>query len=115
MALRIFYIDDEVGLCDAFTDNFSADDMTVYSFTDADLAVRQIDELKPDLIFIDYRLGRVTADQVLPLIPEGIKVALISGDLAIQHKDRYVRVFPKPFEHAEVTEFLEAVSRGRSS
>ncbi len=110
MKIKVVYIDDEVGLCQSFVDNFSNPLLDIKTFTDPLAGIAYIKVNLPDFVFLDYRLPNTTGNDLIHEIPEDIPVALITGDWNIKASSRFVRVFEKPFKFNELEEFLAAIT-----
>jgi two-component system, response regulator, stage 0 sporulation protein F len=111
MSLRVIYIDDELGLCQMFEDNFADDGVEILAFTDPASALIEIRRQAPDLVIVDYRLPGITGDQVAEQLPVGIPVALVSGDLTVDLKVKFERIFAKPFDFEEMRQFILSFRR----
>lgn len=111
MSIRIIYIDDELGLCQMFEDNFSSDEILVETYTDPMEGIAAVNRNPPDLVLLDYRLPNCLGDRLAEKIPDHIKVALITGDLHIQVSSRIMRTFRKPFDFSEMEKFFSEISR----
>lgn len=107
MPLKVFYIDDEKELCDVFVENFSNDRIEVEAFTDPELAINGAKVSPPDIIFIDYRLGAITADDVVGRLDPAIPKILVTGGINQNLKCTYTKVLDKPFDEKEVRAILQ--------
>lgn len=100
--LEVLCLDDEPELCEIFSDEFSSPEVKVTWFTDADSALRAANDGNYQLIFLDYRLPGTTGDLVaLKMRPE-IPKYLITGDLNIETKYKFLKVFEKPYDKAKI-------------
>jgi DNA-binding NtrC family response regulator len=106
MPLRVIYIDDEFGLCQAFEDIFASSEIAVTTFVDPEEGLKAINAGGADLVLLDFRLPNCTGEEVAARIKVPVPVALISGDLHLKVTGKYVRVFTKPFDFDEMAAFL---------
>jgi len=90
MPLRVTYIDDEIGLCQSFVDNFESASVVIKTFTDPLQGVESIVTDGADLVLLDYQLPNTNGDEVAAKLPSAIPVALISGDLSLAAGDRFL-------------------------
>jgi len=106
MSLKIIYIDDEPGLCQAFIDNFESDVVVIMTFTDPQRGIDAVNADGADLVLLDYRLPNTNGDEIAAKIPAHIPIALISGDLSLEVGSRFLKAFGKPFDFGEMETFL---------
>lgn len=102
MSLRIIYIDDEPALCQMLTDNCNSEHVRVESFTDPDVGLKAIQDNPPDLLFLDYRIGKLTGDDLAEQVDESIPKVLITGDLEVKPRQKFIKIFYKPFDFDEM-------------
>ena len=110
MALKIFYLDDEVELCENFADLYNTDNVCVTTFSDPAQAVEAAKSNPPDLFFFDYRLPGTTGDQVAQLMDPKIPKFLITGDMTVVTTYKFLRVFSKPCKEADILEAFRQYS-----
>lgn len=110
MPLKIYYIDDEDGLCENFADYFSSKDVNVTTFGDPKVAIEAIEKNPPDLLFIDYRLPGITGDDVANALDPKLPKFSITGDISVKTKYQFVRVFSKPYSEQEIAEVIQSFS-----
>ena len=108
MAIKVVYIDDEVGLCQLFEDNFSTHEVEIVTFTNPDDALREIPKIKPKLVFIDYRLPKTSGELVAEEIDTSIPKFLVSGDLAVSPSKKFAGFFCKPFDFNEIEAVIDS-------
>lgn len=107
MQLKVFYIDDEEGLCENFFDFFSSKDIEVITFTDPKMAIDQAKTSPPDLLFIDYRLPGTTGDKVVQCMAAAIPKFLITGDISVATEYKFSGIFTKPYNHEDIQGVLD--------
>lgn len=108
MSLRIVYIDDEEELCIIFRQIFTRKGFEVEVFSNPLKGMEYIISNPPDVIFFDYRLPGKTGDELALELSNSIPKYLITGELNIQTKYPFERIFPKPFNPEEI---LAAINR----
>ena len=60
----IYYLDDEIFLCELVKECLNSEQLKVTTFTDASEAVAACHRAPPDIILIDYRLTDTTGQQI---------------------------------------------------
>ena len=106
MGLVVYYLDDEIDLLDVFSEIYSSDEIQITTFSHPDTAIQAIRSSPPDLLLLDNRLPGTTGDLIAQKLDTKIPKALISGDLTLEPKANFAKVFSKPFNSKEMTEFL---------
>lgn len=104
---NVVYLDDEPLLCEFFKDCLESDDVIIKTFINPEEAIQEILTNRPDLVFLDFRLPNTTGDIVAQKIPENIPKVLITGDLVVEAKSTFIKIFKKPFNFSEMKEFIE--------
>ncbi len=107
MQLNVYYLDDELDLCEIFTDFFESNEVKVTTFTCPKEAIKAIAANPPDLFFVDYRLPGTTGDLVAQALDPKIPKFLITGEISIVTTYSFVKVFGKPYKHDEVIKIME--------
>lgn len=108
MSLVVFYIDDEVELCEIFIDYFSSQKIKVYTFTDPQQAIEKSKEVAPHLLFVDYRLQVTTGDEVAKKFDSKIPKFLITGDLSVKANFNFDKIFTKPYDIEVISQLLNS-------
>ncbi len=108
---RVFYLDDEPGLCELFTEYFDTGDVSVTTFTNARLAIEAVNNEPPMVIFIDYRLSDTDGEAVAKQLPRALPKVLISGDLEVNTTYPFEYRLSKPFRFEEVEEIIRELAR----
>jgi DNA-binding NtrC family response regulator len=108
MQLKIFYIDDEEGICEIFVDYFSSDRVKVFYFMNPLEAIEDAKKNPPHLFFIDYRLPGITGDEVAKKLDPKIPKYLITGDISVKVENIFLKIFPKPFDDKEISEVIQS-------
>jgi DNA-binding NtrC family response regulator len=107
MKLNVYYLDDEVDLLDVFSEIYSSDEISITTFSQPDKAIAAIIATPPDLLLLDNRLPGTTGDVIAQKLDPSLPKALISGDLTLEPKSDFVRIFSKPFNSKDMGDFLE--------
>lgn len=111
MPLNIYYLDDEVGLCEIFSDFFSSEKVKITTYHNPNQAIKAARIEPPDLFFIDYRMPEMNGDQVAAAVSKKIPKILVTGDIDTKRSEYYLQVIPKPFNFKviqdAINEFLE--------
>jgi DNA-binding response OmpR family regulator len=111
MPLKIYYIDDELALCENFTDFFSSKDVEVITFTDPVLAIAASKDNPPDILFVDYRLPNSTGDQVAKTININIPKYLVTGDINVKTQFKFDAIFSKPYKPEEIQAVIDRFAK----
>ena len=107
MALNVVYIDDEVMLSEIFHEMISSERISVKIFSDAERAIEDINSNPPDVIFLDYRLYKITGDELAFQLPPHIPKILVTGDTLMKTKFKFDKTFQKPVNYKEIRDYLE--------
>jgi DNA-binding NtrC family response regulator len=105
--LTVIYVDDEIDLLQVFIQTLGRNGIEVKGFADPHLGLTEALARPPDVMIVDYRLPGMTGDQLVQKLPPGITTALVTGDLNVNLKAPFTRIFSKPYELLEIRQFLE--------
>lgn len=114
MNIKVYYLDDEQDLCDNFLETFSSDTIKVTTFVDPELAMKAAEQDRPDIFFIDFRLPKITGDQVALKLDPSIPKFLVTGDITVATKYNFVKIISKPYEVHEINEAIEGLNLNKS-
>ncbi len=104
--LLIYYLDDEIDLCEIFFEAFSNDAVEIKTFLLAEDFLNAYAQLKPDLIFLDFRLKKTTGEEVAKQLDSAIPIYLISGDQNSSHEFQFIKIISKPYQFADIREII---------
>ncbi len=104
---KVYYLDDEPDLCEAFLDFFSSETISIQTFVDPHTAIAAIKKARPDLFFVDFRLPGMNGDQVAQAIDASIPKILVSGELDVKTQAHFVEKFSKPFDFDKLGEIIQ--------
>ncbi len=107
MQLEVVYIDDEIDLCEMFSEAFSSPKIHITTYMDPNQAIAGIAANAPDLIFIDFRLPNITGDKIALKMDPKIQKVLITGDLQVKVEASFDRVFYKPVDFEQLQTYLD--------
>lgn len=113
MSLVVYYLDDEVDLLDVFSEIYASQGIQITTFSHPEKAIKAIGSFPPDLLLLDNRLPGTTGDMIAQKLDPNIPKALISGDLTLEPKANFVKVFSKPFNSKEMSEFLNFYAQNK--
>jgi FixJ family two-component response regulator len=108
MPLNIAFLDDEPALCELFKETFESQDINIKTYVDPEVAISDINLSMPGLVFIDYRLPKMTGDEVAKRINESIPKVMITGDLNIVLGSDFIKIFKKPYSFEEMFHFIHS-------
>ena len=115
MPLKVVYIDDEIDLCEMFSEAFTSANVHITTFMDPNVALSSMTKNPPDLIFIDFRLPNITGDKVALKMDPNIPKVLITGDLQVKVEAIFDRVFYKPVDFEQLAQYLEGCYQLKAS
>lgn len=107
MRKKVYYLDDEIDLCNLFREFIESEKIEVATFVDATKAIEMCAKMPPDLIFIDYRLSDTTGDVVAATIDSKIEKILVTGELKKPEYDVFSQVISKPFKLIELQQVID--------
>lgn len=107
MSERIYYLDDELHLCEIFREYMEFAGYEVLTFTDSNLAIESCETNPPAMIFIDYRLADSTGGEVAESLPEEITKVLVTGELAMPNVRNFDYLMAKPYKLNEVKALVQ--------
>lgn len=114
MKYVIFYIDDEVDLVDLFAETYASEDFEIHVFTEPQKLLQALEQTKPNLVLIDFRLPGMSGDRLAEEIDRKLKSSvpvpkvLITGDLRVAPSSLFMKVFSKPYDPKELQSFLDS-------
>lgn len=103
----IFYLDDEVELCELFEDYFKSESVEVKTFSDPFDAIEESLRKPPLIWFLDYRLPKISGDEVAWKIQPHIPKYLITGELSPKVSYSFQGIFHKPYNSEEISEVIK--------
>jgi DNA-binding response OmpR family regulator len=112
MPLKVYYVEDEVELCEIFTAFFSSKEIEVTTYTDPFVALEVSKTNPPDIFFTDYRLPGINGDQLAMLMAAEIPKYLITGEFDVQTDYKFEKIFNKPYKAADIREILKKKLEG---
>ncbi len=107
MELKVYYVDDEVELCELFEDLFSTSEVKVITFTNPFLALETILISPPDLLFMDYRMPGMNGVELAKKTDPMLKKILISGENNIVTDFKFEYILNKPMNTKLIREIIE--------
>ena len=107
VSLKIYYLDDEPDLLEAFQDTFADQNTEVITFESAPDLLAAVAQSVPQLVILDFRLHRTTGDQVAKDLPPELPKILVTGDLQVKLESKFDTIIEKPWKEAQVREVLE--------
>ena len=106
MGIKVFYVDDEAGICELFEELFSNDEVTVVTFTDPFLALEAILQSPPDILFTDYRMPGLNGVELAKRTDPMLKKILISGENNVVTDFKFDAVLTKPMNTTLIREII---------
>jgi DNA-binding NtrC family response regulator len=113
--LKVYYLDDEKDLLELFVDTFSTENYKISTFSEPAAFIAAVKHSPPDLVFLDYRLPGCTGDDMAKIIKPEIKKVLISGELDVQPREKFLAVIRKPCKPEEIQAILESCQEAKAS
>ena len=106
MEIKVYYVDDEPGICELFEELFSTDEVTVVTFTDPFLALEAILQSPPDILFTDYRMPGMNGVDLAKKTDPMLKKILISGENNVVTDFKFDAVLTKPMNTTLIREII---------
>ena len=106
MPINVVYIDDEEALCQVFKEYLDSNDIQISVFTDEEPAIEYCNKTKPDLIFIDYRLKKLTGVDVAKAINCTSHKILITGELNVTMDMCFDYKIEKPYRLSSIKDYI---------
>lgn len=109
MSLAVVYIDDEPSLCRVFEMVLGSRNVPIATFTDAEAAIRYLEENGAAVVFCDYRMPKMTGIDVLSKLTRSMPFYMVSGDLdsgGCAEAPGVTGVLAKPFCAEELLEIV---------
>jgi CheY-like chemotaxis protein len=106
MLLNVYYVDDEIELCELFVDMFSSFEVTVKTFTDPFIALEYAKKNPPDLLFTDYRMPGMNGVELAKKLDPLIKKYLITGENNLIIDFNFEAILYKPIKPKLILEIL---------
>lgn len=103
----MYYLDDEIELCNVFKEFISTDEIDVTTFTDGQAAIEACLKHKPDIIFIDYRLSNSTGNLIAEQLDRDIEKILVTGELDLPEYTVFSQVIAKPYSLTALSKLIE--------
>jgi DNA-binding response OmpR family regulator len=107
---KLVYLDDEPELTNIFNILFDQTFHEITVFNEETKAIDYCLKTPPDILFVDYRLGKMKGDEVALQLPDGIKKVLVTGDLNVDSSFEFDRVIKKPFRLSELLKVVDSLS-----
>lgn len=106
MALKVFYVDDEIELCELFSEHISSSDVVVSTFSDPNDLIKACAESAPDIVFIDYRMPHTNGDQMAQSLDAKIPKYLITGEISAKTGYKFEKTFLKPCDYTDIVKTI---------
>jgi DNA-binding NtrC family response regulator len=106
LEIKVYYVDDEPGICELFEELFSTDEVTVVTFTDPFLALEAILQSPPDILFTDYRMPGMSGVELAKKTDPMLKKILISGENNVVTDFKFDAVLTKPMNTNLIREII---------
>jgi DNA-binding NtrC family response regulator len=102
MPINVYYIDDEIDLCEIFSDTFADDNIQIKTFTDPKAGIEAIKNAPPDFLFLDYRLPGTNGDLIAQSVDPKIPKILVTGEMEVKTQYKFQKIISKPYKTEEV-------------
>jgi DNA-binding NtrC family response regulator len=109
MSFKIYYLDDEPDLCEILYYTLTSDEILVETFQDDLLLIERCELIKPDLVFLDYRLLGTTGEEVAMKLDPQIPKVLITGEINMKTDFSFVEIIKKPFKEEDLTKVINKI------
>jgi two-component system OmpR family response regulator/two-component system alkaline phosphatase synthesis response regulator PhoP len=100
---KIFYLEDEVELCEMVREALVSTEIEFKCFPTANEFQLAVEAENPDIVIIDYRLTETTGIEVATKLPSSLPKVLVTGELILpDYKTLFNAVVTKPFRLTEL-------------
>ncbi len=110
MSFKIYYLDDENDLLDAFSFFFASQTVEVCTFSNPQQMIEKSKAAPPDLFFLDYRLPSCTGPQVAAQLDQNIPKILVTGDPDMGPHELFANVVHKPYMPQQIKGIIKSYS-----
>ena len=113
-AAKIVICDDDAGVRRYVADCLSAMGYTVQETAEAHEALRLVEDLRVDLLIVEYALSRMSGAEVVRLARQQrpwLRVLLLTSDVAAVGEGADIAILQKPFRSAELSRKVSEVLR----
>ena len=111
--LNVMFVDDEPGLCLLFVDAYQAEGVSVSTYSNPFEAIAAANRQQPDLVFLDFRMPDINGDLVAQAMPTDIPKYLITGDIRVETKTKFLGIFEKPLNFDAIGVVIDAARRAK--
>ncbi len=108
MPLKVYYVDDEIELCELFSDLFSSSEIIITTFTDPAMALKVTIENPPDLLFMDFRMPGLNGLEMAKNLDPALKKYLVSGENNLVTDYPFEAILGKPLNIKLIKEILDS-------
>lgn len=115
MPIKVVYIEDEPVLCELFREQFSNDDVEIFTFTDPQKFFENEKKINPDIIFVDYRLPGTNGDLIAKQVSSNVPIVLITGEINVKPSFPFKVILHKPYREQLVFSILRSVKANVNS
>ena len=110
MPIDVLMLDDEPDYGELFVDAFSSASVVIRTFVDPAAAVAAASAHRPDLIFLDFRLPQMTANDVAPKMPANVPIYILTGELNPNITFSCQGIITKPFKKQDILAQIEKIA-----
>jgi DNA-binding response OmpR family regulator len=117
MAKRILVLDDNADILDIVHETLTYEDFDVKSTSDGNMVIAFVEEFKPDLVILDYRVNGVNGGDLCKQIkshPDFNATPVIIFSAYINHNDELLgygcdAIINKPFDLTELVDKVNSL------
>ena len=115
--LKIMYLDDEKDLLEFFAEALESNSRKIWTYSNPEGFLDRVNEIQPDVIFLDYRLPGITGDNIARQLPPHIPCAIITGELNLQLAEgtNVDKILFKPVCTEELEDYIQNVLANRGN
>jgi DNA-binding NtrC family response regulator len=99
---KIVYVDDEIDLCQNFSEYFTSDKVSVETFTSPDLAIEFLNSNTTDFLVVDYRMPGTSGEELALGLSDQIPKILVTADFNVVTTYPFLKILEKPFNLEEI-------------
>ncbi len=107
MTVRVLFVDDEVDLCEVFSETYRSAGVEVTALSDPLKAIDYCQKNEVDLIFLDFRMPKISGDDLAFKLPTKVPIYLITGESNLRPRFAFKGVITKPFDLSQIQAIIE--------
>jgi CheY-like chemotaxis protein len=105
-----YIVDDEQDIVDLFPVLLNSDEFEIKGFCDPFEALAQAKIDNPLVYFLDYRMPKMSGDELAKNLPEGLKY-LLTGEIEPHPQFDFSGIINKPYDFKAIKKLLDSLNK----